>query len=245
LSSCSKAMIKFEEVAQGIWLQGRDDKSNCGVIVTKEGIALVDPRNDALELRAISGFVEGQGEGGEVVAVVLTHGSSEMLPEVVEWANAERIVSPPVPDAEIAGAEPVLSLPLAGWEVTIVQKFSRLGVYNEDRGVLFCGDMLSDVDIPSVQGGGQAYLESLAGVEGLDAKLIIPSTGAVARGKREVRARVERDRNYLYSLYRHVQTAKSANIPLDRALQAAAAVYENYPFVNQHVENVRSLWSET
>ena len=237
-------MIKFEEVAEGIWLQGRDDKSSCGFIVTEAGIALVDPRNDALELRAISGFIEQQGEGGEVLAIVLTHGSSEMLPDTANWPNAERIVPPPVPAAEIAGAEPVLSLPLAGWEVTILQKYSRLGVYSEERGVLFCGDMLSDVDIPSVPGGGQAYLESLAGVEGLDAKLVIPSTGAIARGKREVRARVERDRNYLYSLYRHIQTAKSANIPLDRALQAAASIYEDYPFVNQHVENVRYLWDE-
>jgi glyoxylase-like metal-dependent hydrolase (beta-lactamase superfamily II) len=237
-------MIKFEEVAHGIWLFGREDKSNCGLIVTEEGITLVDPRNEDLELLAISGFVEHQGDGGQVVAIVLTHGGVELLPDIDQWPNAERIVPPPVPDAEIAGAEPVLSLPLVGWEVTILQKYSRLGVYNEERGVLFCGDMLSDVDIPSVPGGGQAYLESLAGVEGLDAKVVIPSTGAVARGKREVRARVERDRNYLYSLYRHIQTAKLANIPLDRALQAAASIYGDYPFVQQHVENVRHLWSE-
>jgi len=235
-------MIKFEEVAEGIWLFGREDKANCGVIVTGEGIAVVDPPRAGEGLDALSSFAQQQGS--DVVAMVLTHGSVAMLLDPAYYPEAERIVPPPVPDAEIAGAEPVLSLPLVGWEVTVLQKYNRLGVYSEERGVLFCGDMLSDLDIPSLPGGGQGYLDSLANVEGLDARLVIPSIGAVARGKREIRARVERDRGYLYSLYRHIQTAKAANIPLDRALQVAATTYENYPFVEQHMENVRNLWEE-
>jgi glyoxylase-like metal-dependent hydrolase (beta-lactamase superfamily II) len=236
-------MIKFEEIAGGIWVYKRDEGSNCGVIVGEEGAAVIDPRDDGPEYDAIDGFVSDLERN--VAAIVLTHGSPEMLPPAGRWERAERIVPPPVSDAEIAGAEPSLSLPLPGWEVTILQRHGRLGVYNEERQALFCGDMLSDEGIPVVPQGGQVYLDSLAAVEGLDAKLVIPSIGAIARGKREVRFRVERDRNYLYALYRHVNTAKAANIPLERALQAAASIYEDYPFVNTHVENVRYVWNET
>ena len=30
----------------------------------------------------------------------------------------------------------------------------------------------------------------------------------------------------------------------DRALQAARSVYEDYPFLNEHLANLRSVWHE-
>ena len=104
--------------------------------------------------------------------------------------------------------------------------------------------MLADKDVPSLRGGSQAYLDSLERVEKLEPKLIVPAVGEAAEGKRAIRQRIERDRNYVYALIRQIHTARTAPITLERALEVARSIYEEYPFVETHLDNVRYVWEE-
>ncbi|MFL5732476.1 MAG: hypothetical protein ACJ78Q_04685, partial [Chloroflexia bacterium] len=104
--------------------------------------------------------------------------------------------------------------------------------------------MLSEPHIPYLREGSAPYLEALAEVETLDCRLLIPASGPPAQGKRQVRQRLERDRNYVYSLVRHVRTAMAAPATLERAIEVARTVYEDYPFLEEHLHNLRAVWQE-
>jgi len=122
----------------------------------------------------------------------------------------------------------------------------RLAVYHPRNKILFSGDMLTDmsVGIPVLAGDSQHYLESLAQFEEFGVKVAVPRRGAVATGKRAVRARIEGDRNYIFSLHRHVMTSLAANLTLERVLSVAGQVYEDFPFLQDHLNNMSYVWEE-
>ena len=190
------------------------------------------------ELDALDGLVNS---AHEVVAVVLTHERPGIFPDLLRWPDAQRIS----PETFSAGEDDTpADLPVAGWQLIVLQNPGRLGVYNSKQKMLFCGDMLSDTDIPSLPAGSRPYLDSLERVESLDPKLIVPAVGEAAEGKRAIRQRIERDRNYVYALIRQVQTAITARTTLERALEVARSIYEDYPFAEAHLDNVRWVWEE-
>jgi glyoxylase-like metal-dependent hydrolase (beta-lactamase superfamily II) len=76
----------------------------------------------------------------------------------------------------------------------------------EERGVLVAGDMLSDVLIPMLDLNGTAapiddYLAALRLLEGAvdDVDVLVPGHGSIG-GADQVRARIERDREYVHAL---------------------------------------------
>jgi glyoxylase-like metal-dependent hydrolase (beta-lactamase superfamily II) len=130
-----------------------------------------------------------------------------------------------------------------GWDALLYGP-DRLGLYNTGARALFSGDVLSEAGVPNLWGGSSSYLATLAEVEKLDCRVVVPASGPIAQGKRAVRERIERDRGYVYSLLRHVQTTMAAPATLDRALEAARSVYGEYPFLEAHLDNLRSVWRE-
>ena len=135
------------------------------------------------------------------------------------------------------------SLTSMGWEALLYGP-GKLGLYSPGDRALFIGDMLSETGVPNLRDGSGSYLETLAEIEKLDCRLVVPASGPIAQGKRGVRERIERDRNYVNALLRHVQTSMAAPATLDRALEAARSVYEEYPFLDEHLDNLRSVWHE-
>ena len=64
------------------------------------------------------------------------------------------------------------------------------------------------------------------------------------RAMRDIRERVEQDRNYALSVVRHVVTSRAANIPLERVLRVAGEMYDDFPYLQEHLSNVRDVWVE-
>jgi hypothetical protein len=75
-------------------------------------------------------------------------------------------------------------------------------------------------------------------------KLAVPRHGTAAQGKRDLRERVEQDRNYTLSIVRHVVTSKAANISLERVLHVAAEMYDDFPYLQEHLRNLEEVWAE-
>lgn len=222
-------------------LPAQDGLLNSGVLLGAHGAVVIDPsaaENDLAALDSLLGETSSQ-----VAVIVLTHDRAGMAPDLGRWHEAAHLLpqelsgAPGVPP----GVADVLSA--LGWEALFFGP-GRLALYSPRERALFCGDMLSEAHIPYLRDGGSAYLESLAQIEKLDCRLIVPAAGPVAQGKRAVRTRIERDRDYVNSLVRHVQTSLAAGAGLERALEVAGSVYEDYPFVEEHLANLRTVWQE-
>lgn len=231
-------MLKFEEKAPGIWVfPSVGTGENCGVALGEKGALLIDVTSHSTDLDATGSFLKEMGS--DVRALIFTRSPSE---SISRWPGAPHIM-PGTPENGV-------SLPdiTGGWEALHLHDESgeRLAVYHPRSKVLFCGDMLTDivVGIPVLNGDSQGYLDNLARIEELDAKLVVPHRGEVAAGKKAVRTRIESDRNYIYSLHRHVMSSLAARITLDRVLTVAGQVYEDFPFLQDHLENMRFVWNE-
>ncbi len=231
-------MLKFDEIASGVWVfPGVGTGENCGVVLGERGALLVDPTAHPTDLDATERFLGEMGR--DVRAIVFTHMPKEV---VGRWPRVP-IITPGTPENGV-------SLPdlTGGWIAISLQGggLGRLAVYNPKERALFCGDMLTDmsVGIPVLGGGSQGYLDNLTRVEELGAKLVVPRRGGIAAGKRAIKARIESDRNYIYSLHRHVMTSHSAGVSLERVLTVAGEVYEDVPFLREHLQNMRAVWEE-
>jgi glyoxylase-like metal-dependent hydrolase (beta-lactamase superfamily II) len=99
-------------------------------------------------------------------------------------------------------------LVLGNMRITLVptpgHTMGHASLWLEDDGVLFAGDMLSDVDIPMlapVPGVARIYLRSLETLEAHlhAAMMIVPGHGTPC-GREEARSRLDADRAYMESL---------------------------------------------
>jgi glyoxylase-like metal-dependent hydrolase (beta-lactamase superfamily II) len=222
-------------------LPAQDGLLNSGVLLGAHVAVVIDPSAAESDLATLDGLLE---EGGSHVAVVaLTHDRAGMTPDLGRWPEAEHLI--PQELSGTRGVPPGVAevLSALGWEALFFGP-GRLALYSPRERALFCGDMLSEAHIPYLRDGGRVYLETLAEIERLDCRLIVPAAGPVAKGKRAVRTRIERDRDYVNSLVRHVQTSLAAGAGLERALEVARTVYEDYPFVEEHLSNLRTVWQE-
>ncbi len=98
--------------------------------------------------------------------------------------------------------------------------------------VLVAGDMLSDLEIPILDGACGEYLDSLARIEALgrqgEVETVVPGHGAVAHGWAAAAERLARDRAYLEELHRRVVAARSHRRPLPELVEACAGMdYHN------------------
>lgn len=233
-------MNKATQIVPDVWFfQGEEGQWNCGVIHDEKDVLLVDPGLLGDNLSELESFLRDTGR--QVVAIVQTHVLAGGMPGPEMWPEAARIS----PDTAAKG----MKVPfLPGWQVVIMPGRRRVGVYGVYERILFSGDMLCDpssvLPIPMLAGGAEDYLEALESIEKMDVKMVVPTAGAPARGKRGIRDRVERDRNYTTSVIRHVGTTMASGVPLQTAIIAARSTYSEYPFVEAHIDNMRAVWEE-
>jgi hydroxyacylglutathione hydrolase len=126
---------------------------------------------------------------------------------------------------------------------------SQLSVHLPDRRVLIAADMLSDIEIPTLDGPIAPYRETLMALALLAdhgaIETIIPGHGSVANGRDAVVNRFRRDLAYLDALDAGVRDAAAKGQPVEAAEQALAAMeYTNkrstlYPNEPMHLENIR------
>jgi glyoxylase-like metal-dependent hydrolase (beta-lactamase superfamily II) len=121
----------------------------------------------------------------------------------------------------------------------------------EADGVLFAGDMLSEIEVPLPDwelepdplAAYRAGLDALAAVPGV--ALVVPGHGSPA-DSRELRARLDADRRYLDALEAAVAPVAAAGGDADAAVEAAARVDDPRlaswpPMAGAHADNARGL----
>ncbi|MDQ3704624.1 MAG: MBL fold metallo-hydrolase [Chloroflexota bacterium] len=235
-------MIEAHEVVSGVWLfQGDASGRNFLVLVGDTGAVVVDPGLPD----AVNRFVAEMG--GDLEAVVLTGSarSDEPVPGPTESPAAWPTLPLLSPDM-FKGRTP-LPISMPAWDaIPLSGTHARMALYETKERILLAGDLLPEASagIPNLSGGIDTYLQALETVEALDARLAIPSRGAPATGKRAIKARIDNDRNYVSSLVRHVGTSAASGIPLDRLLQVAADLYDDFAHLQAHLENMRYVWNE-
>ncbi|MEO8288587.1 MAG: MBL fold metallo-hydrolase [Chloroflexota bacterium] len=225
-------MIEGLEIAAEVWvLRTVETGRNTGVILGESGSTVVDPGAETEEINAVDRFMVDMESKVEAVAFT---GNVDVLPFIAKWPEASAI-----PHSDLGIAHPAAP----GWEMTPLNDTGRMGLYSKKSRIIFCGDMLRSDTIPNLKSGLDGYLEALDRIEALDIKVVVPLYGVEARGKREIKARIEQDRSYTLSLLRHVATARAANAPLERVLAVAEQVYEDYPHLQAHLRNIEYAWS--
>jgi hypothetical protein len=237
LASHEVHLIEGLEIFPGLWvLQNRDTGRNVGAILGKDSQAttLINPGTDQVERDALEKFLTDMNS--QVANLFFT--AEPEQGELALWPDAAFITP-----TTIGGEIDLLTLS-PGWEPVILSPGAYLGLYNRKERTLFCGEMLRSGLIPELNRGAQNYLDALDRLEALDARLALPISGPEARGTRDIKARIEHDKSYTLSLLRHVVTSRASNAPLDRVLQVAAQVYEDYPHLEAHLRNIRYAWEE-
>jgi len=230
-------VIEGVEIAPGAWvLQNQATGRNMGVVLDpgKRAATLVNPGHLQVEQDALDKFLSDMK--GKVACLLFT-GEPEDT-EVIMWPGAAFLTPTSVGDEMDLRALP------PGWEAQVLSRGAFLGLYNREERILYCGEMLRKGFIPELKRGSQNYLDALDRMEELDVKLAIPLSGPEARGKREIKERIEHDRNYTMSVLRHVISSRAANASLERVLLVASQVYEDYPHLETHLRNLRYTWEE-
>jgi hypothetical protein len=229
-------VIEGTEVAPGVWvLRNGGSGRNMGVVLRENSgeATLVNPGDLQVEQDALESFV---AEMRSRVAGLLFTDEPEYS-DMVMWPNAA-FVTP------TTGTEFSLVAMVPGWEVLTLSQGAYLALYSGKDRTLFCGNMLRRDLLPELNNGTQSYLDALDKVETLDARLVWPAFGPEARGKREIKARIEHDRSYIMSVLRHVATSRAARLPLERVVEVASQIYEDYPNLETHLRNIRYAWEE-
>ena len=231
-------MIKGTEIAPGLWaLQNSDTERNTIMLFADGGegpVVAVDPGELPVEMDALESFA---GEMGRRVGVLAFTQAMGEHPALERWPGAVVIVP------SEGGDVPSLPFPVPGWETARLSP-GRDGVYHRKSGILLPGLFLRNSYIPTLSMGADNYLEALEGIEALAPKIVVPQVGTTALGKRQVQARLTADRDYTQNLTRHVLTSKASRLPLERVEAVARDIYEDYPFVEEHMRNLQRLWEK-
>lgn len=235
-------MIEAHEIVPGLWVfRGDASGRNFTVLLGDAGAVVVDPGLPD----AVNRFIAEMD--GELEAVVLTVSPqpydtpSGALQSPTSWPTLPILA----PETFIDRTPLPISIP--SWDaLPLSGTHPRMALYETKERVLIAGDLLPEpsIGVPNLAGGTDPYLANLETIEALDPRLVVPSRGDPATGKRAVKARIENDRNYVYSLVRHVGTSAASGVPLDRLLQVATDLYDDFPHLSAHLENMRRVWDE-
>ena len=147
-------------------------------------------------------------------------------------------------------------LKLDPWKLVLRDAYghsdSQLSVHVPELNLLIAADMLSDIEIPILNGAPAIYratLETLRPLaEGGAIETVVPGHGAVAFGPDAVIERVRRDLAYLAALERETAAARRAGLTVDAAQEKLAAMPyagkddATYPMNETHRKNVKLAW---
>jgi glyoxylase-like metal-dependent hydrolase (beta-lactamase superfamily II) len=235
-------LIEAHEIVPGLWLfRGDASGRNFTVLLGDAGAVVVDPGLPDAVTRFIAEM------GGELEAIVLTGSLNSYDTQPGAGDGPTSWLTIPILAPETFKDRTPLPISMPAWDaLPLSGTHPRMALYETKERVLIAGDLLPEpsVGVPNLAGGADPYLANLETIEALDPRLVVPSRGEPATGKRAVKARIENDRNYVYSLVRHVGASAASGVPLDRLLQVATDLYDDFPHLSAHLENMRRVWDE-
>jgi glyoxylase-like metal-dependent hydrolase (beta-lactamase superfamily II) len=155
-------------------------------------------------------------------------------------AHGERFASAFAPFRPTQAVSGLRFMRMGPWRAVFRDAFghsnSQLSLHLPERRVLFAADMLSDIEIPILDGPPSRYLETLETLAPLVThgaiETLVPGHGAIARGE-EVFARLERDIAYLVAIEAAALDAHAREATLEALQheQAGMADVERHPGV--------------
>jgi glyoxylase-like metal-dependent hydrolase (beta-lactamase superfamily II) len=129
---------------------------------------------------------------------------------------------------------------------------SQLAFFFPDSGVFVAADMLSDIEIPWLDGPPWVYRRTLKELhwvfEQEDVRVLVPGHGPLATGRADGYRRLLRDLDYLLVLEQRVADARARGWSLDET-QAECASMDYlgkdaaYPMNHVHSDNVAFTWT--
>lgn len=127
---------------------------------------------------------------------------------------------------------------------------SQLSIHLPHERILLAADMLSDIEVPMLDGACGPYLRTLRDLAPLAEhgaiETLVPGHGSIARGRDEVVRRVRRDIRYLEDLERAVVALRRERVGKEEAMSRLATMeYDGRPMpewaVKDHRDNVARL----
>ncbi len=235
-----RPMITGVELTRGIWLfHSVEAGRNYGIVLGDTGALLIDPILRPAGVEAVDRFLAEQGRPLQAVVFTGRLGDDEADVSLLERWPQVACITP-----EAVAAPTHVAGPVQGWQVVPLRPGVHTALYSARERVLFPGQMLTGGPVPVLTDESGAYIAALEVVAGMDVKLLVPTSGQPAQGKRAVRERVQHEREYISSLRLHVISAILSEATLERVLGVAASVYASYPFVQDHLHNIRIVWHE-
>ncbi|MEA3396416.1 MAG: MBL fold metallo-hydrolase [Chloroflexota bacterium] len=122
----------------------------------------------------------------------------------------------------------------------------QLVITHAASGVLWAGDMLSDLEIPLISHNLAAYERTLARLAELDVRVLIPGHGQPTDDPAEIRARLATDRAYLAEIHTRVTQAVAQGKSVAETVALCDDMTFRHPAENRgpHRLNVESAYLE-
>jgi glyoxylase-like metal-dependent hydrolase (beta-lactamase superfamily II) len=120
----------------------------------------------------------------------------------------------------------------------------QLAVYAPESGCLWASDILSDLEIPFVADDLGSYERTLARLEALRLRVLVPGHGHPAKDPAEIQTRFDEDRAYLAELRERVTRAVEQGLAVEETVALCADMPYRRPDENAqpHRLNVESAY---
>jgi glyoxylase-like metal-dependent hydrolase (beta-lactamase superfamily II) len=120
----------------------------------------------------------------------------------------------------------------------------HLSAYHAGTGMLWAGDMLSDIEIPFVMQSLAEYRGTLVHLSRLDVRVLVPGHGRATSDPAEIRDRFSRDVSYLSELSDLVSATVKAGDRAADALRACAHMHVREGNEWPHRKNIETAFIE-
>jgi glyoxylase-like metal-dependent hydrolase (beta-lactamase superfamily II) len=138
------------------------------------------------------------------------------------------------PDRTASGEQ---ALEIGGWRLLFRDApghaDSQMTIHAPDRRLMIAADMLSDIEIPTLNGSSERYSTTLGNLfkSSFDAGVdtLVPGHGSIARGKDEILRRFAHDIDYLSTLRGTVRTVWEQNFELAEIQDKLASLVTLHP----------------
>jgi hydroxyacylglutathione hydrolase len=123
---------------------------------------------------------------------------------------------------------------------------SGLAVFHAESGMLWAGDMLSDIEIPLFNQSLTAYEKTLELFSTLDCRVVIPGHGHATANRNEICLRIQRDQAYIVDLRVRVKGTIESRKPLERAIENCSNMIYHHrdENVSGHLTNIEQAYQE-
>lgn len=184
-------------------------------------------------------------------AVISAHRDA-LVRQVAAWRSAEGLEGqdafvPPVPDVTF---DDRIRIHLGDIELSLMTAPGHapdvLALYEPSAGLLWAGDMLSDLEVPMVMDTFGHYLRSLELLSHLDVRILVPGHGTYSDDSAEIHRRFERDRAYLDAVKGCAAQAVAGGASLEDTLALCGGIGFAQPdgYPNAHRWNIEQAYVE-